>query len=84
MLATTASITSANRIKRRCAELGVFCTVIQTPQILSKDGCGYSLRFEDSAKAIIQKASNELGIRIRAFYTEEPTDGKKNYVKEQD
>ena len=81
MLATVASVTSAGRIKRRVNEFGINTSVIQTPQSIAKDGCGYSLRFEDSAKQIILRAANELGIRIRAFYTESVTDGKRSYLK---
>ncbi len=81
MLATVASVTSANRIKRRVGEMGITTNVIQTPQSLAKDGCGYSLRFEDSALKIISSAAMQLGIKIRAFYTETLIDGKKIYSK---
>ena len=81
MLATVASLTSANRIKRRAYELGVFSSVIQTPQTLAREGCGYSLRFEDSSRKIIEGAASELGIKTRAFYYETIVDGKKKYIK---
>lgn len=81
MLATVASVTSANRIKRNIYELGVYSSVIQTPQHLSKEGCGYSLRFDDSARKIVEKSANDLGIRIRAFYVESIVDGEKIYSK---
>lgn len=81
MLATVASLTSANRIKRRTAEFGINSSVIQTPQALAKEGCGYSLRFDDSAEKYIFSAASDLGIKIRAFYREEIIDGKKHYSK---
>lgn len=81
MLATVASVTSATRIKRRIYELGIYSSVIQTPQILAKEGCGYSLRFEDSAKNIVERAAHELGVRIRAFYAESLVDGERLYSK---
>lgn len=81
MLATVASVTSANRIKRRAGEMGITSSVIQTPQSLAKDGCGYSLRFEDAAQKIISSAALQLGVKIRAFYTETLIDGKKIYSK---
>lgn len=81
MLATVASVTSANRIKRRVGEMGITSSVIQTPQSLAKDGCGYSLRFEDASQKIISTAAMQLGIKIRAFYTETLIDGKKIYSK---
>ena len=81
MLATVASVTSANRIKRRVGEMGITSSVIQTPQSLAKDGCGYSLRFEDTSQKIISTAAMQLGIKIRAFYTETLIDGKKIYSK---
>ncbi len=79
MLATVASLTAANRIKRRSNEYGVYSSVIQTPQAISKDGCGYSLRFDGTSKRIIENSAENLGIRIRAFYDEEVIDGKKIY-----
>lgn len=81
MLATVASVTSANRIKRRAGEMGITSSVIQTPQSLAKDGCGYSLRFEDGARNIIASAAMQLGVKIRAFYTEAVIDGEKIYSK---
>lgn len=81
MLATVSSSTSANRIKRRINEFGVFSSVVQTPQSLAKDGCGYSLRFDDSAKPIVVRAAHELGIRIRAFYIESVSGDEKIYSK---
>lgn len=81
MLATVASSTSANRIKRRLSEFGIHSSVIQTPQALTKEGCGYSLRFDDISKKIVEKTAIELGIKIRAFYSESITDGEKTYSK---
>lgn len=81
MLATVASLTAANRIKRRSSEYGVYSSVIQTPHIIAKDGCGYSLRFDGNAKHIIENSAENLGIRIRAFYDEEFVDGKKTYIR---
>jgi len=81
MLATVASLTSANRIKRRAAEFGIHTSVIQTPQAIAKEGCGYSLRFDDSAEKFIFASASDLGIKVRSFYREEITDGKKRYLK---
>lgn len=81
MIATVASLTSANRIKRRSNESGVYPAVIQTPHSIAKDGCGYSLRFDDSAKKIIEGSAETLGIRIRAFYLETFVDGEKKYQR---
>lgn len=81
MLATVASVTSANRIKRRAAERGISVSVIQTPQILTKEGCGYSLRFEDYAKSTVSAAAKDLNIKIRAYFSEDIVDGEKRYNK---
>ena len=81
MLATVASSTSANRLKRRLSEAGIFSAVIQTPHILSNAGCGYCLRFDRKDKEFVEKASIELGIRIRAFYDENISENKINYIK---
>lgn len=81
MIATVASSTSANRIKRSLLSSGVYVSIIQTPHILTKEGCGYSLRFDDNKKNIIKSTADELGINIRAFYTEKSIDGKRSYIK---
>ncbi|MBQ3023182.1 MAG: DUF3343 domain-containing protein [Clostridia bacterium] len=81
MLATVASSTSANRLKRRLSEFGITSSVIQTPHILTKDGCGYSLRFDESSRMIVEKTATELGVKIRAFYIENTTDEKRVYEK---
>ena len=81
MIATVASLTSANRIKRRSSEYGIYPGIIQTPHTLAKEGCGYSLRFNDDARKIIENAAEDLGIRIRAFYKETTYDGKTTYVR---
>ena len=81
MLATLASLTSANRIKRAMNELGVYISIIQTPHILAREGCGYSLRFDDSAKKLVENTASDLGIRIRAFYTEISENNKTSYKK---
>ena len=81
MLATLASLTSANRIKRAISELGVYISIVQTPQVLAKEGCGYSLRFDDNAKRLIENTASDLGIRIRAFYSENTENNKISYIK---
>lgn len=79
MLATVASITAANRIRRCAAERGIGAAVIQTPLALTKEGCGYSVRFKDSDKKTISSCAKELNIKIRAFFTESEAEGEKVY-----
>ena len=81
MLATVASSTSANRIKRRLTEYGIASSVIQTPQQLAREGCGYSIRFDDSEKSFVEKSAYYLGIKIRAFYSEIADESGKRYFK---
>lgn len=81
MLATVASSTSAGRLRRKLLEFGVTSSVIQTPHTLTKDGCGYSLRFDEESMMIVEKTAVELGIKIRAFYTESTEDEKRVYHK---
>ena len=81
MLASVASSTTANRLKRKLNELGIFSSVIQTPQALTKEGCGYSLRFDDDVKMYVEKTAVELGINIRAFYRESHDGEKREYFK---
>lgn len=79
MLATVASSTSAGRLKRKLLEFGVTSSVIQTPHTLTKEGCGYSLRFDEQSITIVEKTALELGIKIRAFYAETTEDEKRVY-----
>ena len=81
VLATVASLTSANRIKRGLSEHGIYSAIIQTPHTLAKDGCGYSLRFDNNVKNLVEHTASELGIRIRAFYEETFSEGEKQYRK---
>ncbi len=81
MLATVASITSANRLRRRLSESGIDARVVQTPASLAREGCGYSLRFDDSYKTLAQSAAADLKIKIRAFFYERIQDGQKKYIK---
>ena len=81
MLASVASSTTANRLKRKLNEFGIFSSVIQTPQSLTKDGCGYSLRFDDDSKKYVEKTAAELGINIRAFYRAGQNGEKREYFK---
>lgn len=81
MLATVASSTSANRIKRYLIQSGFDAAVIQTPGALTKEGCGYSIRIDDSLKKETEKAASELGISIRAFYREVNEANKRKYIR---
>ena len=81
MLATVASSTSANRIKRSLSYMDIYSSVIQTPHILTREGCGYSLRFDDTHIDTVKKTAEELGINLRAFYTEKIIEGRKKYIK---
>lgn len=81
MLATLASLTSANRIKRAMNEFGVYISIVQTPHALAKEGCGYSLRFDDSAKTLVESTASDLGIKIRAFYNETAENNNISYIK---
>lgn len=81
MLATVASITSANRLKRRLSDFGINARVIQTPASLAKDGCGYSLRFADTNEQHVSSVAAELKIKIRAFFYEKVENGSKKYIK---
>ena len=81
MLATVASSTSANRLKRRFLEFGVAVSVIQTPHILAREGCGYSIRFDENSRNIVERTATELGIKIRSFYAESIENEKRVYHK---
>lgn len=83
MLATVASINSANRLKARLSEkFAVPARVMQTPSALTKEGCGYSIKFENSHKSMVEKCARELHINIRSFFREETKSGETVYIKE--
>lgn len=83
MLATVASVNSANRLKARLSDkYHVTARVIQTPTALTHDGCGYSLRFDDKHKAAVKSTAAELRINIRAFFREDGTAPDIIYIKE--
>ena len=71
MLATVPSRTSASRLKKSLIAAGINSNIIQTPSVLTKEGCGYSLRFDESYRAAVLRSARELRINIRAFYAEE-------------
>lgn len=71
MLATVPSRTSASRLKKSLAAAGIKSNIIQTPSVLTKEGCGYSLRFDDAYLPQVRHAAAELRINIRAFFAEE-------------
>ena len=77
MLATVPSRTSASRLKKSLTATGIKSSIIQTPSVLTKEGCGYSLRFDESDRAAVARSARELRINVRAFYAEE--DGR--YIK---
>lgn len=83
MLATLASVNSANRLKARLlSRFSAPSRVIQTPSALTKEGCGYSLRFDDIYKNAVKECAKELRINIRAFFREEYSEQETKYIKE--
>ncbi len=83
MLATVASVNGANRLKKFLAEeYAVSAKVIQAPSSLTKEGCGYALRFDDAKKELVAVAAGRLKINIRSFFSETAVNGKMTYKKE--
>lgn len=78
MLATVPSHTSAARLKKSLADSGIKSNITQTPSVLTKEGCGYSLRFEDKYRPQVELSAKELKITVRAFFVEK--DG--GYIKQ--
>lgn len=82
MLASVASINSASRLKKYISdEYGISVRIIQTPSSLTKDGCGYSLKFDDRARSLVAGAAGKLKINIRSFFKENVTPSGTEYVK---
>lgn len=82
MLATVASQTSANRLKRYAEHMGRRAYVVQTPLALSREGCGYSVRFEDGFKNELSNFARKNRINIRGFFCETEKNGEKKYIRE--
>lgn len=83
MLATVASVSSADRLKRHLgAKYSVSAKIIQTPSSLSKEGCGYSIRFDDAHKSAVVRSAAALKINIRAFYREDFSSSPIRYIKD--
>lgn len=81
MIATIASVTSANRLKKCAMEYGINSSIIQTPHILTKEGCGYSVRFDEIYISEIKSCADALNIKIRGFFKEKIEEGKPTYIK---
>lgn len=82
MLATVASVNGANRLKKYLAEeYSVNAKIIQAPSSLTKEGCGYALRFDELKKPLVAAAARELKINVRAFFRETTESGKTIYIK---
>lgn len=83
MLATVASINSANRLRATLMnKYSVKSRVVQTPSSLTKEGCGYSIKFKDEYKPLVSKSASELKINIRSFFREETHSAETVYIKE--
>ena len=83
MLATVASVSSANRIRAAVTQdFPIKIKIIQTPVQLTKEGCGYALRFDGADKKWVAAAARKLKINIRSFYKEVTENGKTVYIKE--
>lgn len=80
MLVTLASSTTAMRIKRYLEKEGISARIVQTPKVLSRGGCGYSLLVPESAKEKVLKAAAMLTVRVRGMYREEYNGTTKQYV----
>ncbi len=82
MLATVASINSANRLKKYLfEENAVSVKIIQTPSVLTKEGCGYSLVFDEAQKPRVAAAAARLRINIRSFFKESGSPSGVKYIK---
>ncbi|MBR5536057.1 MAG: DUF3343 domain-containing protein [Clostridia bacterium] len=83
MLATVASVNSANRLRTHLTnKYSISSRVIQTPSALTKEGCGYSVKFDDKYKQIVIKSASELRINVRAYFREEINNEDVKYIKE--
>ena len=80
-LITFRSVTPAQRGERVLQRQGYSCSLQRTPRWMQEQGCGYSIRFEDNAKKLVENTASELGIKIRAFYNEVSENNGVTYKK---
>lgn len=82
MLATVASINSANRLRHYItSKYPIRIKIIQTPVELTKEGCGYALKFDPSDRKAVAAAARDLRINIRSFFDEAVENGKAVYTR---
>ena len=77
LLITFSSATTATRIKNELTKSKFSAKVIQTPKILTKNGCSYSVKTTENALAAAEKAAEKLGVKIKNVFR---FDGK-DYVE---
>ncbi len=77
------SSTMANRLKKLAANEGIYpVTMIQTPKIISQNGCTYSLKCDMNALHELLHLADHYGIKHGFVYREfVGVDGRKSYTK---
>ncbi len=75
------SSTTASRLKRLAFRAQLRdVNLIQTPKIISKNGCTYSVRCKVSELAALKSMADEYGLRYLKIYREiTGTNGTKSY-----
>ena len=67
MLATVPSRTSASRLKKSLAAVGIKTNITQTPSVLTKEGCGYSHAHGyglSNIRRVVDKYSGDIDIAL--------------------
>lgn len=68
LLITFSSATTATRIKNELTKKRFPAKVVQTPKILTKNGCSYSVRTTVDALPASEKAAEALGVKIKNIF----------------
>ena len=82
VMLTLSSITSAKRVERALNEIGLKCSTMHTPKVISQYGCSYSVRVKRIDLDIAMKICREMGVNVRGVFAEKIFGkGKTEYEK---
>lgn len=82
VMVTLSSVTTAKKLERALKDIGIPCSTMHTPKIISQHGCSHSVRIKKANLELVLKLSNEMGINVRGIFAVKDTaKGKTEYEK---
>ena len=71
VLMVFSSSTTASRLKKLAFRNGINgLSIIQTPKVISKDGCTYSIKCDSEQLSFLKKLAEEYGIKYNNVFRE--------------